>query len=90
MERLEILNRSNDGFFIAEEDLRLRGPGDLFGVRQSGEMEFAIADIYADAAVLKEVSEAVKALSGEEEQELYRRCFLEKTAEMVRGMAESI
>ncbi len=35
-ERLEILNHSNDGFYIANEDLRLRGPGDLFGIRQSG------------------------------------------------------
>ena len=35
-ERLEILNKSNDGFYIAEEDLKLRGPGDLFGIRQSG------------------------------------------------------
>ena len=35
--RLEILNQSNDGFYIAREDLRLRGPGDLFGIRQSGD-----------------------------------------------------
>lgn len=90
MERLEILNRSNDGFFIAGEDLRLRGPGDLFGIRQSGEFEFAIADIYADATVLKEVSETVKALSEKEAEELYRRCFREETAGIIRGMAESI
>ncbi len=44
MDRLKILNKSNDGFYIAEEDLKLRGPGDLFGIRQSGEMEFKIAD----------------------------------------------
>ena len=37
MERLDILNRSNDGFYIASEDLKLRGPGDIFGVRQSGD-----------------------------------------------------
>lgn len=57
--RLEILNQSNDGFFIAGEDLKLRGPGDLFGVRQSGLMEFKIGDIYQDADVLKAASEAV-------------------------------
>ena len=57
-ERLEILVKSNDGFEIAGEDLRLRGPGDLFGIRQSGDMEFALADIYQDAQVLKEASEA--------------------------------
>lgn len=56
--RLEILNQSNDGFFIAGEDLKLRGPGDLFGVRQSGLMEFRIGDIYQDAEVLKCAGEA--------------------------------
>lgn len=56
--RLEILNKSNDGFFIAGEDLKLRGPGDLFGIRQSGLMEFKIGDIYNDADILKATSEA--------------------------------
>lgn len=56
--RLEILNKSNDGFYIAGEDLKLRGPGDLFGIRQSGLMEFKIGDIYNDASVLKAASEA--------------------------------
>ncbi len=51
-ERLEILNRSNDGFYIASEDLKLRGPGDMFGIRQSGELEFKLADIYTDAEIL--------------------------------------
>lgn len=56
--RLEILNKSNDGFYIAGEDLKLRGPGDLFGIRQSGVMEFRIGDIYNDSAILKSASEA--------------------------------
>ena len=56
-ERLDILNRSNDGFYIASEDLKLRGPGDFFGLRQSGDMEFKIADIFTDANLLKTVSE---------------------------------
>ncbi len=58
-ERLDILNRSNDGFYIASEDLKLRGPGDFFGIRQSGDMEFKIADIFTDANLLKTVSEEV-------------------------------
>ncbi len=62
MERLKILNRSNDGFFIASEDLRLRGPGELFGIRQSGDFSFRIGDIYTDASVLKQASEAVEEL----------------------------
>ena len=57
--RLEILKRSNDGFFIASEDLKLRGPGDFFGIRQSGDLAFALADIYQDSDVLKEASEMV-------------------------------
>ena len=59
MERLQILNKSNDGFFIASEDLKLRGPGDMFGIRQSGEFSFRMGDIYTDAAVLKLASDAI-------------------------------
>ena len=57
-ERLEILNHSNNGFEIANEDLKLRGPGDFFGVRQSGDFEFKIGDIMNDAKVLKEAAQA--------------------------------
>ncbi len=56
--RLDILNRSNDGFYIAEEDLKLRGPGDLFGIRQSGVLNFRIADIYRDKDILMLASRA--------------------------------
>ena len=60
--RLEILEKSNDGFQIAGEDLRLRGPGDFFGVRQSGTMEFRIADIFQDSEILKQAGEAAGAI----------------------------
>ena len=60
--RLDILNRSNDGFEIASADLKLRGPGDFFGIRQSGELQFALADIYQDAGVLQKASETVTEL----------------------------
>lgn len=58
--RLDVLNRTNDGFQIASEDLKLRGPGDFFGIRQSGDMEFQLADIYQDAGVLRQASEEVQ------------------------------
>ena len=65
-ERLEILNHSNDGFYIASEDLKLRGPGDFFGIRQSGDMSFMIADIYTDAKVLQNASDEVKRILAED------------------------
>lgn len=60
VKRLEILNRSNDGFLIASEDLKLRGPGDFFGLRQSGLLEFSLGDIYQDSAILKAAAEEAK------------------------------
>lgn len=60
--RLEILNKTNDGFQIASEDLKLRGPGDFFGIRQSGDMAFQLADIYQDSRVLQQASEEVQSL----------------------------
>lgn len=57
-ERLEILNKSNDGFYIASEDLKLRGPGDLFGIRQSGVIDFKMADVFQDAKILQRANEA--------------------------------
>lgn len=69
-ERLEIMNRSNDGFYIAGEDLKLRGPGDVFGVRQSGEMQFELADIYQDADLLTSANAAAAGLTQEEYQQV--------------------
>lgn len=51
-ERLHVLEESNDGFYISECDFKLRGSGDLFGVRQSGDMVFKIADIHNDYKIL--------------------------------------
>ena len=80
--RLEILNKSNDGFYIAGEDLKLRGPGDLFGIRQSGDMEFKIGDIYNDSAILKEASEAAdEILCLDPELDLEQHRFLKERME---------
>ncbi|MCR5747522.1 MAG: ATP-dependent DNA helicase RecG [Lachnospiraceae bacterium] len=56
-ERLQILNKTNDGFEIASEDLKLRGPGDIFGIRQSGDLGFKVGDIYTDADILKKAAD---------------------------------
>ena len=61
-ERLSILNKSNDGFYIASEDLKLRGPGDLFGIRQSGVLDFKMADVFQDAKILQRASETAAQL----------------------------
>lgn len=65
-ERLEILNKSNDGFFIASEDLRLRGPGDLFGIRQSGLLDFNLGDVFQDAKILKRANDAAQGILRED------------------------
>ena len=59
-ERLSILCRSNDGFYIAEQDLKTRGSGDLFGLRQSGLPEFRIADLYRDTKILEQTQQLVE------------------------------
>ncbi|MCR5215784.1 MAG: ATP-dependent DNA helicase RecG [Lachnospiraceae bacterium] len=64
--RLEVMNSSNDGFYIASEDLKTRGPGDLFGLRQSGDFDFGLGDIYQDATELALVSQCVEAYEAEE------------------------
>ncbi len=65
-DRLDILCKSNDGFYIAGEDLRLRGPGDFFGVKQSGDFEFKLGDIMNDVMTLKEAAEAVDKIAAGE------------------------
>ena len=55
-ERLKILEKNSNGFSIAEQDLKARGPGDLFGTRQSGLPQFVLADLYEDADILRDAS----------------------------------
>jgi ATP-dependent DNA helicase RecG len=57
-ERLRVMRESSDGFYIAEQDLQLRGPGEVLGTRQTGEMQFKIADLQRDGHLLPVVKSA--------------------------------
>lgn len=72
-ERLSVLAGSNDGFYIAREDLKIRGQGDLFGIRQSGEQVFRLADIFEDAAILKRAGEEAEQFTEDEIALLYKK-----------------
>ena len=88
-ERLDVLNHSGDGFYIAEQDLKLRGPGDMFGIRQSGILNFRIADIYQDADMLMAADEVCGQITAEafwEDREEYR----ELSALLVRSVRNNI
>ena len=64
--RLMAMKDNNDGFAIAEQDLRIRGPGDLTGVRQSGQFRLTIADIVEEFALLKSARAVVESLLSED------------------------
>ncbi|MES9904357.1 MAG: ATP-dependent DNA helicase RecG, partial [Sedimenticola sp.] len=59
-ERLRVMRETNDGFVIARKDLELRGPGEVLGTRQTGEMQFRIADVMRDQPLLVEVQQAAE------------------------------
>ncbi|HHJ1295706.1 ATP-dependent DNA helicase RecG [Pseudomonas sp. P1B16] len=61
-ERLGIMRETNDGFIIAEKDLELRGPGEMLGTRQTGLLQFKVADLMRDADLLPAVRDAAQAL----------------------------
>jgi ATP-dependent DNA helicase RecG len=62
-ERLRVMESTQDGFEIARADLRIRGPGELLGTRQSGQKLFEIADLYRDEAILEEAREEAFAIA---------------------------
>ena len=79
--RLKVLADSNDGFYIAEQDLKLRGPGDIFGVKQSGVMEFNLADIYTDYFIFKEAAYDAKELLSSDEKLTHNIALKQKIEE---------
>jgi ATP-dependent DNA helicase RecG len=68
-ERLETMCRTNDGFEIAETDLRLRGPGEFLGTRQHGIPEFRIADLLKDAALIEPARQTAFTLAAQPHKE---------------------
>lgn len=74
-QRLNIIGKSNDGFYIAEQDLKLRGPGDFFGIRQSGDMSFKLADIYTDADMLKKAKDCADYIIENNLQNTLKKAF---------------
>ncbi|QEI13717.1 ATP-dependent DNA helicase RecG [Cellvibrio japonicus] len=67
-ERLRVMRESSDGFYIAEQDLLLRGPGEVLGTRQTGDMQFKIADLQRDSHLLPDVKNAALLLMSEHPQ----------------------
>lgn len=67
--RMEIMTESNDGFYISEQDLKLRGAGEVFGMRQHGSEEFILADIVEDIKILKCANEEAKIILKSEDKE---------------------
>ena len=82
-ERMNIMTASSDGFRIAEKDLELRGPGELFGTVQHGIPKFKLANLYEDTAVLQEAIAAAEWIAGSDDAELrnYRQKILAKIPE---------
>lgn len=64
--RLEVMTNTNDGFKIADEDLKLRGPGDFFGARQHGLPDLKIADMLTDSNLLRETQAAVRTINAKD------------------------
>lgn len=84
--RMEIMCKSNDGFLISEEDLKLRGPGDFFGTRQHGLPEMKIANLFTDRHILKDAQRAAKRII-EDDPELSKKSnagILRKVCEMFK------
>lgn len=69
-ERLKIMRQTTDGFAIAEKDLELRGPGELLGTRQTGEMQLQIADLQRDAELLPQVKHVAQSLMSKHPQQV--------------------
>ena len=89
-QRLKILTQTNDGFRLAEEDLRLRGPGDFFGVRQHGLPGLRVADLGCDAQLLQSAQRAAEALLREDPELARSPALRDRVAELFARNAETM
>lgn len=89
-QRLEVLVRSSDGFEIAEMDLRLRGPGQVLGTRQSGLPDLALASLTEDGAVLEEAREIARQITAADPELLQHQGLAEALAEQRRRQMDQV
>ena len=89
-ERLKVMTKTADGFKIAEEDLRLRGPGDFFGVRQHGLPGLRIADIGCDTKLLREAQEAAETLLAQDPELAQYPATAQRVAELFTQNADTL
>jgi ATP-dependent DNA helicase RecG len=87
--RMKVLVDSTDGFEIAEKDLELRGPGDLYGVRQHGIPEFRVANPLKDHALFELAQKAADDILENPEAEMYQ-AFIEKSVEKLNKMSDGV
>lgn len=86
------MEKSNSGFDVAEKDLELRGPGDFFGIRQSGLPEFKLANLLKDMKILQDAQVAAKELLNNdiylerEENKLLKEELYNKFGEMLKNI----
>ena len=82
--RMETLCTSNDGFYISEQDLKIRGPGDFFGTRQHGIPELKVANLFSDGLILNQAQEcAKKIMDGQYKFSDYEIAVLTKKVENI-------
>jgi ATP-dependent DNA helicase RecG len=89
-QRLEVLVRSSDGFEIAEMDLRLRGPGQVLGTRQSGLPDLALASLTEDGAVLEEAREVARQITAADPELQQHQGLAEALAEQRRRQMDQV
>ena len=84
--RLEVLCNTNDGFKIAEEDLKLRGPGDILGTRQSGLPSFILGDLFNDRIIIDAAQKDARAIISQSQ----RTEFHDILKQVKQGLKESL